>query len=273
MPRTVFFDLAEFGLPLITPDDTAFPALVEEIRRLPTPFGPPADTELNPSAILRNESGRAIVGMTYVWRFTTADGRVRPNWHATMGSSMQLDVLAGRASVPPDGSAFILPGSKRLITVDRIFGNNSDVLPPRHPQGGGIGMSGGGRRLADSEETVEIALQLDAVVLDDGLCAGPDESNLLGNLIREIDHERAAAAEAAQALRNGASRGQLFEMLRPLASQTPPPPPSEAWRAFRFFQSMFANMAIRRLTDADDADLLPWFESYANATPLSLRRR
>ena len=36
--------------------------------------------------------------------------------------------------VPQDLGTFILPGSKRLITDQAMFGNNLDVLPPE-PKG------------------------------------------------------------------------------------------------------------------------------------------
>lgn len=276
MSRTTFRGLPEFGLPLITPDDAAFPMLVEEIRSVPKPFGPGGDRKLGPSVILKNVTGRWIVAMTYVWRFTYSDGKTRAHWRSTFGSSTQMDVLAGRIPAPAAGAAFVAPGSKRLITRDGEFGDNSDVEPRDSAKRGGLGFGGGGggrHSRAIEEDVTEVAFELDSVFLDDGLCAGPDQSGLFERLTQDLARQRAAAAAIAQALRNGFSRGQVFELLLPLARRgMPPPPPTQGLHSHALFLPMFANMAIRTLTDASDMALLEWFEKAAGAVALPLRR-
>ncbi len=214
------------------------------------------------------------MGFAYVWRYTTVEGTVRPTRCSNLGcSSAELDVLSGRAAVTRDISGFILPGSKRLIAEEGMFGNNSDVLPPDQPlPGPGFWGRVGGRglryRMRD-KPIAEVELCLDFAILEDGLCLGPDESGLFESLTEDLELHRSTAQEVATALRNGASEGRVFEILRPLARNTPPPPPSGRQRAP--FNHIFANMAIYQLVNAGPPDLLAWFEQAAQP-PLRLHR-
>src|SRR5271169_3024729 len=112
MAETSYRDLAAFDLPFVTPDDPAFPALVREIESRPEPFGPRPMGDLDSAAVLLNQSGKAIVGISYVWRYTTVEGVTRTTRVADLISSGQLEVLTGRTKVVPDLCSFILPGSK-----------------------------------------------------------------------------------------------------------------------------------------------------------------
>jgi hypothetical protein len=75
MSHATYRDLAEFGLPLVTPDDAGFASLVRDIESRPEPFGSWPIDDLRNAAVLLNESGKAILGMAYVWRYTTATGQ------------------------------------------------------------------------------------------------------------------------------------------------------------------------------------------------------
>ena len=217
------------------------------------------------------QSGQAIIVLAYVWRYTRTEGNARTSRSSNLGSSRQMDVLTGRSKAVRDLGSFILPGSKRLITEEGMFGNNLDVLQPHEipPQGGGYIGAGAGRgtgREASPEQIAAIELSLDVAILEDGLCVGPDEFGLFESLTEALERQRSVAAQVVEAIRNGASEGQVFEILRPLARRTPPSPGS---RHASFVTSMFARMAIDRLLDASAAESLSWFESYS--TPPSLR--
>ena len=177
---------------------------------------------------------------------------------------MQSDFLNGLAGVIRDLGSFILPGSKRLITERGMFGNNLDVLPPEAVgRGGGyISASGGGafRKGASEEETAQIELALDFAVLEDGQCVGPDEWGLFESLTQDVARQRTTAQEIVAALHNGASAGQVFEILRPLARHGPPSP----------LLSMFANSAIHKLVHLGEPELLRWFEQVAQSSPVPL---
>ena len=130
MPSAVYHGLAEFGLHFITPDDSAFSGLVRDIQSRPQPFGPPPASDLSAAAVLLNQSGKAIVTLSYVLKYMTAGCHTSTSHYSSLCSSAQMDFLSGRAGVTRDLFSFILPGSKRLITQEGMCGDNSDVLPP-----------------------------------------------------------------------------------------------------------------------------------------------
>ncbi len=264
MAKTNYRDLAEFGLPLVGPDSATFSALVRDIQNRPQPFGswPPGD--LDTAAVLLNQSGKAIVILAHIWRYTTAEGKTRTSRYSNLGSGMQMDFLSGQAGVIRDLGIFILPGSKRLITERGMFGNNLDVLPPEAVGRGGGYISAGGsgafRKGAGEEESAQIELALDFAVLEDGQCVGPDEWGLFEILTQDVARQRTTAQEIVAALHNGASAGQVFEILRPLARHRPPSP----------LLPMFANSAIRKLVILGEPELLRWFEQVAQSSPVPL---
>jgi hypothetical protein len=276
MLPVAYHDLAEFGLPFVTSADSAFPALLAEIQSHPQPFGPQPDSNLSAAAVLLNQSGKAIVTLSYIWKFTLADGHTRPSHWSNLGSSMQMDFLTGRAGVTRDGGSFILPGSRLLITQEGMFGDNSDVLPAESAShGGGCGGFGGGggmTRGRGQEETVGIELYLDVVVFEDGLCVGPDEFGLFENLTQDLERQRNTAQEVTEALRNGASIGRVFEIVRPLASHIGPETAASRLAGHSQLLSMFAGMAIHQLVHGSDSELLGWFEKAAQPSPIQLHR-
>jgi hypothetical protein len=273
MIETIYRDLSEFGLPLLTPESSDYPARFEEIRNRPMQVGPVIDGIPVRAAILENRTGRAVIILSYVWRYTTATGQTRTTRRSNLGSSRQMDILMGREKAVRDVSSFILPGSRRLITEDGIFGDNSDVLARQPTTGGGWGRGTGGRETEEPIGIVRIVLELDAVILEDGLCLGPDESRLRESLIEQMATQANTAREIAEVLRAGATPGRIFEMLRPLAIH-------RAVRATQsdkaprgipvHFLSMFARVAIDNLINADNAEFADWVEAAAASSPLRL---
>jgi hypothetical protein len=278
MTTTTYRDLAEFGLPFITPDNSTFAALAREIQTRPQPFGPGRAVDLSEAAVLVNDSGKSIVALACIWRYTTANGETRSSHYSNLCSSMQMDVLTGRRPVARDRASFILPGSRRLITQDGVFGDNLDVLAadPALPGGGWIGGTGGSgtvRRRRSEEEITRIGLQLDVVFFDDGLCVGPDESGLFEGMTQNLERQRQAAGEIVEALRSGASAGRVFEILRPLARRGGPQVGvGRSGGHHPGLLPMFAQMAISHLVNASDTELLAWFEEAAQPFAVQLRR-
>ncbi len=276
MAETKYSGLAEFGLPLIAKDDSSFDALVNDIESRPRPGPAQPSVESERAAVLLNNSGRAIIAMEWLWRYTGYDGKMRTSWFSNLGSSTQHDVLAGRSKVGRDLGTFILPGSKRLITERGIFGNNLDVLTPEElPRAQGYcgGWGGGSPRERAEAELAAVELVLDLVILEDGLCVGPNESALYEAINESIDLQRAVAAEALRSLQAGASVGQIFEIVRPLARHDSPPPQTQ--RKPRHSMPLvrtFGREAIHHLTNATESDLLAFFERAAAPCSLELRR-
>jgi len=125
----------------------------------------------------------------------------------------------------------------------------------------------------DHEGIVGIELDLDVVIFEDGLCVGSDEFGLFENIAQELERQRNTAQEVVDALRSGASIGQVFEIVRPLARYVGPETAADG-RARHSTQllSMFANMAIHHLVQASDPELVAWFERAAQPSPIQLRR-
>jgi hypothetical protein len=194
---------------------------------------------------------------------------------------MQMDFLSGRAGVARDLGTFILAGSKRLLTQQGIYGNNLDVLPPQ-PEGHGGGYMGGGagglRRDMDIEDITDVELLLDVAILEDGLCVGPDEGRLVERLTQELEQQRSTAQQVVEALRNGASPGQVFEMLMPLAQHQRQQPQRTGERGrititHPTLLRMFAQTGIHHLTNmVEQQMLIEWFEEIAASEPVQLHR-
>ncbi len=277
MADLLYVGLPEFGLPLVTPGMPTFASLLREMesRPGPGPFRPALKTDH--AAILLNQSGKAIVALDIVWHYATGDGQRRASRLSTLGSSVQREVLSGRAKVERDLGTFILPGSKRLITERGIFGNNLDVLSPDevgHAQGycGVSGTSGSGPGEADPDIT-RVELILDLVVLEDGLCVGPDESGVFAALNECLAAQCTIAQEALAELRKGASEGRIFDIMRPLVRHDRPAPGDRgAPRTGAFLLQAFGSEAIQRLIHSTTPELLGWFERAAQPPLLELRR-
>jgi hypothetical protein len=276
MVELSYRDLAEFGLPLVKPSDPTFESLVRDIETRPGPGPSVSPVVSDRAAVLLNQSGRAIIALEFIWRYKAVDGKMRTSRCSTFGSGAQREVLTGRAKVGRDLGTFILPGSKRLITERGIFGNNLDVLSPDElprAQGYGGGFGGDGGFRGAEEELAAVEFVLDLVILEDGLCVGPDESGLFDDLNESLDLQRSAAQEAVAALRNGASEGRIFEIVRPLARRRPPEqgPDGKRRHAMSLLMS-FGSEAIHRLIDASAPELMAWFERAAQPRSVQLRR-
>jgi hypothetical protein len=214
-----------------------------------------------------NRSGKTILSLSHVWKFTGADGRSSTSRTGGLGSSTQLDMLFGISS-QPDLFNMILAGSKRLITPEGMFGNNSDVLPPEPRPGGFVGAGGGGMRRPVGE-SVTLELALDCAVFEDGVFAGPDEGGMFQDVTASLVKIRNIAQEAVQMLECAATRGAVFDKLQPLAmhqemARSGAPPFSLARN--------FANMAIHWLTNMPADRLLEFLRKYTEEPEIKLRR-
>ena len=132
----------------------------------------------------------------------------------------------GSQKVSRDIGTFVLPDSMRLITEQGIFGTNlltPEEWPPGQGFRGGFGRGGGGFRGDGEGQVARVELILGLVILEDGLCVGPNENGLFEDLTESLDRQRRTAQEAA-ALREGAPDGRVFEIVRPLARYGPPEP-------------------------------------------------
>jgi len=274
MADTRYRGLGEFGLPLVTPNDPSFDDLVCDIESRPGsgPAQPPVSPER--AAVLVNNTGKPIIVLAWFWRYTGHDGKATTSWISNFGSSAQRDVLMGRSSARRDINTFILPGSKRLLTEQGTFGNNLDVLTheelPR-AQGYCGGWGGGSPRERAETALAVVELVLDLVILEDGLCVGPNESGLYEAINESFDLQRTVAQEAIAALEAGESVGKVFEIVRPWARHNPARPRTPGKHPAPVVQT-FSNEAIHHLTHANDTDLHAFFKKAAEPRSIELRR-
>src|SRR5580692_4144818 len=151
-------DLPAFGVVLAPPSSPEYTGLLADIqKRLNNPIpgsAPQLDFGDDPSAptmILCNRSQTPIAAVSWIWKFETDSGR-------PSGTSV---LVSGNPSVlTPFGLNkhtrtlyaywhVILPGSKRFIRGNRMFGDNTDVRPPQPDElwkGSGFGAGSGSRR-------------------------------------------------------------------------------------------------------------------------------
>jgi hypothetical protein len=270
MAQVEYRDLPEFGLRFVTPRQEQFAALVEDIRSRAMGPAIPERNALDVAAVVLNQSGKAILGMTVIWSFTDADSKPHDEVASSIGQQT-LDILTGRAPLVLDRFSCIAPGSKRLVTPDGTFGDNSDVILSDPFQGHGVvfsGRSGGDR----PREWKSAELTLDAALFEDGLCAGPDTEGTFERVRTEIEMQHSIAADLVAMFRRGATPGQIFERLLPDARQlfaTPPEPHESGHSRAR---QRFAQSVISRYTHQRDEDLLAWLEKLAEPPELKLYR-
>jgi hypothetical protein len=250
MLTTSFRDLAQHGLLFVLPDDCRFSSMLEGVRAHELRLLP--DEGLDYTAILCNNSDKAIVALAYVWEFTAWDGKKHQVVFNNLGSSGQYDVLRGTAGVVHERYGAILPGSKRLITEHDLYGDNSDVLPEEDAAPRDL-LSRRVRPIHFSSKWAEVELYLDAVFFEDGLCVGPDKSGLIKRVMKGFEEERAAARDCVKDLRKGATRGKLFDRVRGMAGNSKEQP----------IQHLFAIMTIDNLIrQQSDDELIAWFERF-----------
>ena len=229
---------------------------------------PPPDPIGENAAVLLNETGQPIITFTYIWGMRITSGEVKPAIHGNLGSSGQMEALAGRVHAM-DRFSFILPGSKRLLTLNGTFGDNADVLPPDERKGGGVVASraGGAGIRPDSPP---VSLRLDFAILLDGLCIGPDTLGAFEAIPQQLEEQRHLAREIAGNLRAGATRGQIFDRLREFVDPPPVAPPAHAFRPR--IVSMFAQSMIHHLIRTPDEPLLAQLDAQGANDGLKLRR-
>jgi hypothetical protein len=129
--------------------------------------------ELKPFlVIVSNESAQTVVSFSLIWRVTHESGRVTTfRSHTSFPHSVCGDVLVSR---DPDALA---PGAKRIEAngvVIHGWGNLDEYFDQFIPQF----ITEKDRTLAHA---IELRIELNAAILDDGALLGPDDESWLSN--------------------------------------------------------------------------------------------
>jgi hypothetical protein len=181
-------NLSDFGLPLSTVGSEEFRRFVNAQTQSGVVL--PPEPLLGCAALLTNNSGQRVLGVTEIWKITHADGRTGTATLTPLASSLSIDPITGRETIPDwQTSRVIIPGSKRLLTVNSNYGDNSDVLgaAPVRPKNSCHLSFGGLLGVEDIPDVVHIHLQLDSVFLENGLCVGPDEAGTFESLTAGLE--------------------------------------------------------------------------------------
>lgn len=266
MPEVVYRDLRSVGLPFVTPDDEGFGAAVRTVTEnswMPVPE--PGD---EPAAVLVNLTGKTIVAMAVVWKYTGGNGETTKRRISTGTSGAQAEALRGRGTLDPHMNGFVLPRSQRLITQDGVYGDNEDVMGPEMRRQGGV-FAGAGRAgfRGGGFIPVRIELLLDVAMLEDGRALGPDESGMVDAVVTTLDEQRRVAIAMLAAMAEGTTRGQLFDMIRPLAQGR-----RRTESMDLPLREMFLHVAPRMLLQEEDDALSRWLESLVEAPRITWRR-
>ncbi|MBI4909353.1 MAG: hypothetical protein HY820_37385 [Acidobacteria bacterium] len=259
-------DLPEVGVVLLPSSHAENRRALEAMLSRRLFFTPWPDPVPEPAAILCNNSGRRIIGFSFVWTFVEAGGRKPAFRMMNVGSSSsQLDMLTGND--PGEHFNYIAAGSRRLLTPGQMHGDNFDVLPPP-ARGGGFSGAGGGAR--DTDERALESVTLDFVILDDGLFAGPDESGHFEMLVEELDRIHDVSAAAVELLQEGKTAGAVFDLLHSHMDRQPPS--LRVPHVTRSVLPMFAQWSAGQLGRLSREDLILWFARYAQPGKFHLRR-
>lgn len=187
--------LPEFGIPFVTPDDPAFGELASRISL--DPFGtrltqPPPD-----AVVALNQSTKAVLAMSLIWKWADMNGNITVQRMPGLHSLAQLDWSSERLEARNNWFAPFLSGSKRLITSQGVFGDNSDVLPPEEkPKGFAGSFARPNRTGRGAADRTPVEVHLDSVIFDDGLCVGPDEMGIFGTITSAAAEQSRLASEA-----------------------------------------------------------------------------
>jgi hypothetical protein len=280
-------DLSRYGVVLFPPSSPEYAGLFADIqKRLTNPIAgsppqlPGREDPDAPTMILCNRSPTAIAAPSWIWRLEPEAGRPTgsrvstasvPSVLAPFGLEERQFKLYGYWHV-------ILPGSKRGIRGNSMFGDNTDVRPPQPDEVWKGGVVGGAGSLRSPGPLKSVTLTLDGIFFLDGGFAGPDTLHSFDRLTADVD----AHLQVARLARDGHYRGlsaqdilqQIAEITGPDPGPAPPPPPLPH-RVGHFREDSLRNLAWRigmmRQHNGDDRtiySLMLWTE-----TPLPKFRR
>lgn len=287
-------DLHAQGLSLVPPDRSEFADMLEAVRRThlaETPGRPPFPREPIPddltfSAILINHSEKPLAELALEWKFEETTGnRYSHQWINTFGRHLLVP-----SRIPPDRATVlaywyaILPGSKRLLVENQMFGDNTDVRPPRSDEmwpGGGIISSRNTGHPVDPNRIRSVVLVLDGAFFTDGEFLGPNNLHLWDDVFYENEVKLKAAHIAADGKRAGRSADEIVEEVNQYTGAAPDlkemrlPPTRGRAQAEEFRQWHRGGLArqISSVQQQKGADgVLTMLLSWAAAPPPKLRR-
>ncbi len=236
-------DLAAYGAVLIPPGSQQYFDLLADIegrlRDRVKGAGPVQGDALSristhdgASAILLNRSQAAIAALAYIWSIRRPDGRETTSSYSP-GTNPSVLLPFFQMERIRKWDAYwntIFSGSKRVVTLNGVYGDNTDVRMPEADEtfsGGGFSAGAGGTA------GEPLKLTLDGVFFADGGFTGPNQLRSWDNLVAARGAFLAFAREARGAAGDAAARAAFFERMLRMSGLAegragfpmPPPPP------------------------------------------------
>ena len=194
------------GVKLISPTHPEFDALARPMLGRVADIG----LKLKPFlVIVSNESDRTMVSFSHTWRIIHADGRRTGSRYLCSFP----EVICGDTLVSHAKEYGLLPGAKRL-EANGFHGwgdGTDDYYDPFLPQF----VTKKEHELAD---VIELRIELDAAIFDDGTLVGVDENNWLSELFsNHVQEKQNWYRVIMEALDAGKSVEEAFEPIRAFA--------------------------------------------------------
>ena len=174
-PLTTYRDLHEVGFRFVTPGHAEFASTCAEMLR----SGELDDADKatlgrdRQAAILLNQSQKTAVVFAYCWKYTDLRGSTHKSTYTSFGTSDQMNFLLGGPVALTSRAGMLHPSARILVAQDVAWNSANDA------NDFAIGHSAGGSARHKSRGSpAKIDLCLDLVVLEDGICFGPNELEL-----------------------------------------------------------------------------------------------
>ncbi len=142
------------------------------------------------AAILLNQSQKTAVVFAYCWKYTDLRGSTHKSTYTSFGTSDQMNFLLGGPVALTSRAGMLHPSARILVAQDVAWNSANDA------NDFAIGHSAGGSARHKSRGSpAKIDLCLDLVVLEDGICFGPNELELFELFRQDLDRQRCTADE------------------------------------------------------------------------------
>ena len=167
-----------------------------------------------PDMILRNRSQQPIAALSWIWKFEPEAGHATSHPFAHAGGSSFIERFGAEDQTRGYSGYWeaILPGSKRVIRGNSMFGDNTDVRPAKpHELRANIRFTG---RLPNFRRPPGpfkwISLAIDGVFFLNGDFAGPDTLQNFDRVVAEVQAHVEVGKIAREGHKRGLSAAEIF---------------------------------------------------------------
>jgi hypothetical protein len=244
------FDFAPEGVTLTPAQDADFDA---RVAALLAGHASPA-LDLKPYlAIVSNRGPRTVVAYTVSW---TAHMR-------NLSSETSYSQFTFPDAVAGTGSGLsVLRGREIHVGEERLVGMGFEVWPLEYVESYRIFGRSAAERLGD---VTGLTIALDAVLFDDGVMLGPDESHLAEHFIAFVQAKQTLYRDIVVALERGGARDDVFAPLRHTLSTRAPHDPADS-------RAIYGRQAAAEVLGFHDRIVLEVFRRTLRREPFSIQR-